>query len=330
MNKRTLMRGAIALVAGVLTACGGGDAETGGPSNEPRFILASDDGLSEVRLDLAKRSIIKWEDNSYPLDPAVSPDGKSIAFGLQSPAKSRPDGSLDFGSDIRVVGTDGKGERELVKHNRVAEFLRTPAWISNEELLYTYRGRKESGESDVRIERLEVASGRSTRFIESAMDPAISKDRRQIVYNAIDPRTQEETLMVAGIDLAGRRPVVDASSKLALFSSQVFSPDGTKIAFAAVDLKAPLPGGSGAPTGIGVFAAHPFAQDVWMVNVDGTGLHRMAEIAENMPSIVWSPDGSSLYVLGPGAFWRIDATTGQAEKIGPGIPLGQIVWLSGP
>jgi hypothetical protein len=201
-----------------------------------------------MRLDLAKRPIIKWDDNSYPLDPAVSPDGKSIAFALQAPAKPGPDGSLDFGSDIRIVGADGKGERELAKHKRVAEFLRTPAWISNDELPYTYRGRKDSGERDVRIERLEATSGRSTRFIESAMDAAISKDRRQIVYNAINPLTQDGTLMVAGIDrglAAGRR----RPSRLALFSSQVFR-RRHQIAFGG-SLNAPAPGRSGPPTGNG-------------------------------------------------------------------------------
>ncbi len=65
------------------------------------------------------------------------------------------------------------------------------------------------------------------------------------------------------------------------------------------------------------------------MNTDGTGLRRLAEIAENMPSISWSGDGRTIYALGPSALWKIDAVSGKSDQIGQGIVLGQIVWLSG-
>jgi Tol biopolymer transport system component len=314
-------------------ACtGGSDGSVGagcGKTPDPRLLLASQDGLSEMKLDGSKRPIITWADRSYPLDPVISPDCKRIAFVLQPPAKPLPDGGLDFGSDLHVVGLDGKSARELARHQKVAEFLRTPAWLSETELLYTYRGRDSVGFADFRIERLDINTGKSTRFIEWGIDPAVSPDRRQIVYVDIDPKTDAEVLTIANADGSGKRGLVDNSSNLALFSAQAFSPDGKTIAFAAVDLSSP-PGGAGAPRAGGVFAAHPFAQDVWLVNTDGTGLRRLGEIAENMPSVAWSGDGSAIYAIGGVGFWKLDPAAGAAKSIGPGVPLGQIAWLSGP
>jgi Tol biopolymer transport system component len=316
----------------LLAACGSGNSATNLKANpsELTFLLASQDGLSQMVVGGGRNAVLKWDSQTYPLDPVISPDGKTIAFALQVPAKPLANGDVDFGSDLYMAGADGKNERLLLKHAKIAEFIRTPAFISDKELLYTVRGRTDNGRADFRIERMDLSTKKSSRFIEWGVDPAISKDGQKVVWDQIDPDSQQEALTVAGIDLQSRKVLVDAKSKLSLFSSQVFSPDGTKIAFAAVDLNSLAPGGSlPLSHASGVFAAHPFAQDVWIVNTDGTGLRRLAEIAENMPSISWSGDGSTVYALGPSALWKIDAATGQADQIAQGIPLGQIVWLSG-
>jgi hypothetical protein len=331
MRSRELAHKWLAAALIFAAACSGDDdaASLCLTEGEARFILTSQDGISELRLDGSRRTLLDFPDETYPLDPAVSPDCKSVAFSLQPPARPLPDGNLDFGSDLVVAGLNGKGQRTLAKHQRIAEFLRTPAWLSSKELLYTYRGRDSAGLPDFRIERLDLESGESRRYIEDAIDPAVSKDGSSIVYVFVDPVTQAETLTLATADLARTTSLVGNDSNLALFSAQVFSPDGSRIAFAAVDLTQPLEGGSLPARVGGLFAAHPFAQDVWMVNSDGSGLRRVAEVAENMPSIAWSADGAFLYVLGPGAFWRLDAATGEAVKVAAGVPLGQIATLPG-
>ncbi len=253
-----------------------------------------------------------------------------MAYGLQPPARAVPGGGVDFGADLYLSRIDGKQPRVLASHKQVAEFLRSPAWISNTEILFSYRGRDAAGFADFHIDRIDVTTGRTSRYIERAVDPSVSRDRKSIVYVAIDDKTDDEALTVASVDLKEKRAIVTSASNLALFSSAVFSPDGSKVAFAAVDLTSPPSGrGLGPPSGLGIYAAHPFLEDVWIVNVDGTGLRRLAELAENMPSLTWNGDGTVLYALGAGAWWKVEVATGKAEQIGPGVPLGQIVWLSG-
>jgi Tol biopolymer transport system component len=294
-----------------------------------RFLLASQDGLSVMTVGGGQTFIARWGPQTYPLDPQMSPDRKTVAFALQIPAARLPSGDVDFGSDLYTVGADGKDLRLRLKHQGVAEFVRTPSWLSDHELLYTVRGRGAGGKADFRIEKLDLSGGTPVRFIDGGVDAALSKDGRKVVWDQVDPESQAETLTVAGIDLRNRVSLVTPASRLSLFSSQVFSPDGTKIAFAAVDISQ-ITGGRLPGIGGRLSFRHPFAQDVWIVNVDGTGLRRLAEIAENMPSLTWSGDGSALYALGAQALWKIDPVSGKTEQLAPGVSLGQLVWLSGP
>src|SRR5207237_3763973 len=94
------------LLAFVVVSCGGGSkpaARTG-----DNFLLANQSALSEATPSGAGRALVKFDDASYLLDPAVSPDGQHLAFARQTPAKSLPNGAVDFGSDLYVADRDGK------------------------------------------------------------------------------------------------------------------------------------------------------------------------------------------------------------------------------
>jgi Tol biopolymer transport system component len=296
------------------------------PLSGTLFLMATADGLFEVSLTGERRPLVSFTDGSSVLDPSVSPDGRRLAFIRQPPATVKPDGSVDFGSDLYVSERDGRRVREVVRHQQVAEFIRSPAWLSDDVLLIAVRGRDALGLPDARIEQVDLRTGARTRFISNAAAPVVSPDRTLLAYIATNPLTQDERLMVANINNAHARPLVARENGLALLESVVFSPDGTRLAFAAVDLTGDDSGASLPASGSASRAAtHPFAQDIWVVNTDGSGLRRVADLGENVPSITWSPDGSTLYVLGPSALWRVDLASGVSLAIGPGAPLSQIV-----
>jgi Tol biopolymer transport system component len=284
-----------------------------------------------MSLDGTQQNLTKWPANTYPVDPAMSPDGKHLAFGLELPATKLPDGSSDFGSDLYVADANGKNPNQIVKHEDVAEFIQNPAWLTNSTLIFTVRGRTAGGRADFRIEKVGIDGGQRTRFVDGGVDPAVSRDGKEIVWDQIDLATQAETLTIASADLQNKKVLASQADKITLFGSKAFSPDGTRIAFTAVDFSS-ISGGGSLPlghAGASYSLVHPYAQDVWIVNSDGTGLHRLAEIAENMPSLAWSGDGSTIYALGPSAFWRIDAAAGTADQVGLGMAPAQIAWLPG-
>jgi Tol biopolymer transport system component len=320
----------VSLLAGAATliACAGGSGpkDSGTGTGEPglRFLLASDKGLSEFS-DGKERSLVNFKDGSFLLDPIVSPDGKQLAFVRQEPATIKAiDGSVDFGSDLYVSQRDGSKEQLVLRHQAVAEFLRRPAWLADGSLLVAVHGRNAQGLSDRRIDAVDPRTGRRNRLIENAVDPAVGPDGASLLYLSIEPLSEAEELTVSSVtNLAQKQVLAGTRQGLALISSAVWSPDGTKVAFAAVDLNAPgstlVPGRPNAAA-----LAHPFAQDIWVVNRDGSDLRRLIELSDNQPSLDWSADGASIYALGATGFWRIEIATGRREQVGLGAPLGHI------
>src|SRR2546423_1775079 len=84
-------------LAALLIACSGNSKSPGSTAGSgDRFVMASQAGLSESTVEGTVRALLKFDDASYILDPALSPDGKTIAFARQMPAKPLPNGRVDF------------------------------------------------------------------------------------------------------------------------------------------------------------------------------------------------------------------------------------------
>jgi Tol biopolymer transport system component len=220
-------------------------------------------------------------------------------------------------------------------HSSVGEYLEAPDWIDPNTVLVGVRGLdRATSKTFSRIVKIDLSTGKQEIYLEDAAMGAVSRDRKSLVYASVDRRTYVEQLMVT--DIGGRSPsvVVPDTSGLALFIATAFSPDGSQIAFAAVDVRqiAPPPAPPGVP-GVpppAMSLMHPFAQDVWLVNRDGSGLKRLGEIAENMPSLTWSGDGSRIYVVGPSYLWRLDPVAATAEQLRQSGDRSWIIWLAGP
>jgi Tol biopolymer transport system component len=293
----------------------------GGQVEAPRFLIADGETLVE-QAGGERNVIIRLPPGSELLDPAVSPDGRLLAFAVQQPAASRPGGGIDYGSDIYIANRDGTDQRLVIEHAALAEFLREPVWLPDGGgLLFTVRGQDALGNRRVGIERYDLASGERRLVFQDASKVDVGTDGSTVVYVHEDPLTQQEQLVVDGIESRTRRPLLPRQPSVALLTSPVLSPDGRQVAFAAAD--GPPRANLGART-FAAAAAHPTLQDVWLINVDGTDLRRLAEIVESQPTLAWSTDGASLYVLGVGGFWRIDPVSGAIESIGEGVPGGQM------
>lgn len=314
--------------ASIANACGGSartaaptaaPAETPAPG-VPRFLITSPKGLSE-RAGASDKVLVRIDPGFFVIDPAVSPDGKKIAYALQLPAKAGADGKVDFGTDLYVSNRDGSEPKLVAKHSSAGESIQKPNWLPNgKELVFEVLGVSGAGQSDFRIETVNLDSGAHKRVIEGAIEPALAPDGHTLAYVRIDPLTRFESLYVGDIAGGPDRRVVPPNLTLTFYVSTTWSPDGARLAFAAANPgTAMLPAKPGTP-------AHPTLQDVWVVNKDGTGLHLVAELAESVPSISWTPDNASVYVLGGGGFWLVDMTSGAKQPAGDGIAQGQ-VWL---
>ena len=71
-------------------------------------------------------------------------------------------------------------------------------------------------------------------------------------------------------------------------------------------------------------AQHPGAQDIWTVNRDGSGLRKVADLADANPSIAFAGDNDTVFVLGTSGFWKITLSTGAMQKVTARVPFGEI------
>jgi Tol biopolymer transport system component len=264
------------------------------------------------------RTIVSFDDGSSLMDPSLSPDGRLVAFIRQEPVKNLGGGQIDFGSDMYLVNRDGSGLKELAHHSALAEYLRGPAWVDNGHLLFSVRGRTAAGAGDYRLERMDIATGERTRLNQNAVDPTVAPGAKQILFISVETATTRETVMLANIDGSDARDLLPLEPPLSLIGSAVMSPDGTQIAFAAGDLNGAVAKRGAFPRSASFL--HPFFQDVWLINADGTNLHRVAEVVERSLSLSWSPDGGSIYAMGTEQFRRVDLATGAITVLDAGAP----------
>jgi tricorn protease-like protein len=75
-----------------------------------------------------------------------------------------------------------------------------------------------------------------------------------------------------------------------------------------------------------VAEAHGAPWDLWLVNVDGTGLRRLPHMREDTPMAVFAPDGRQIVMIGAGGIYLIDADGQHPRLIDPLGDHGGLDW----
>jgi dipeptidyl aminopeptidase/acylaminoacyl peptidase len=312
---RLLLWAALALL---LQACG----FFGKPQEaHERLFMLSGNGLLEITGG-EERLVMGSPERSFVYDSSISREGKRVAFALQLPPRLDQD-NFDFGVDL-YVGEAGAGElREVVRHGRIGEIINRPNWLpGGNELIFAVLGRDEQRLPDYRIEVLNLDSGERRRLVQGGLEPSLSPDGSTLAYVVFDFETGGERLMLLDLASGQSSPLLSDSEVLYNVASLAWSPDGSRLAFAAADplsLSLPLPKGP-----ILASLAHPELQDVWTVNLDGSHLNRIVELAYATLSLAWAGDNRHIYALGEGGFWRIDAGSREKTRIDEGMLAGRI------
>src|SRR3954467_7237685 len=131
-------------------ACGGGSSSSSNSGGDgPRFLFTGPKGITE-QTGKKERLLVHFDDGSFFIAPAISADGKKLAFAVQHPATADKNGKVDFGSDLYVSNYDGTGMKEILHHSAPGEFVSRPTWLPNDkQLLFDMRGTKPNNEPDL-------------------------------------------------------------------------------------------------------------------------------------------------------------------------------------
>lgn len=350
MTLRRISRITLLSLALIAAACGGGsktDAPgatvTSGAASKPSggagsLIIAEPAGLTEYNIKggSTKTLVAAGTPGTFLLDPAISPDGRRLAYIMQPPPMAE-NNTYDAGSDVWVANRDGSGARAIYQHAQANQLVRFPQWEDDSTVLAVVQEiATANGQTNVvyTLERIDVDTGERTKVKEDVLAFGLAPDRKRIAYAKMAPQTGE-TLVLAELAGGAEMTLAGIEQKLAPFNSPRFSPDGTKVAFASAGqpgARAPAEYVSYVPQGRSpsVDAARALdgvPEDIWTVGVAGGAPVRVGDLKEDLPAEDWSGDGKHIYVVGSAGLYDIVVGTGAVDRLGDGALHGQIVWV---
>ena len=77
-----------------------------------------------------------------------------------------------------------------------------------------------------------------------------------------------------------------------------------------------------------VAAAHGLPWDLWEIRLDGSGLRRLTNLAEDDPSLAWSPDGRWLAFQGGSGVYIVDVATTTLYQLSEAVGFGGMDWAA--
>ncbi|HET9401855.1 MAG TPA: protein kinase [Candidatus Acidoferrales bacterium] len=239
-------------------------------------------GASASRRPMHFRAVTNLE--GVQAEPAISPDGRSVAF------------LSNRGGDFNLyVGLLSGGDLVQVTHD--SNLKAGPAWSPDGATL-AFSRMNSSGTWD--IWETPSLGGTSRRVIQNANDAAWSPDGTQLAY----ANGEDHGIWVAGAsgENAHRITMPDGKAGNWRYTEPRFSPDGGKIAFSSR--------GNGPYGELNVF------------DLRSGNLHAITSDGALALSPVWSPDGRFIYFGssrgGTMNIWKIAATGGDKEQITSG------------
>lgn len=271
------------------------DADPAWSPDGSKIAFASDrDGDFEIFVMNADGSgVVQLTDNSvWDRDPAWSPDGTQLAYASTESGLRK----------IHMMGADGTGHRLLTPAMRGEGYEREPAWSSHG---IAYESIEEGGHYDLYVVQPD-GSGKTN------VTSAMRGDAHQPRWHPSDPVLAFSTTVwgrdrdIALLDLRGGKPRQLTSSDL-WQETPAFSPDGTKVAFWQ----------HGDFSSNGKNSNDEVQQDIWVIDLDGSGLTNLTQDGpaqaspswQRLPGTTASPDPSSSPSAEP------------PPSSGPGLPL---------
>jgi Tol biopolymer transport system component len=291
-----------------------------------RIVWPKDADLWVYDLDARQQRKITNLPNSAAITGAAwSPDGKRIVY---SQFWRRPNENAS-GADLFVSNADGSNPQIFASRDAANSVVETPQWAPSGVVYFAMR-HIQSGRESRQIMR-KIEGGQAEVVVDGAYSPSISADESTLVY--LKDTRAGQMLVKKNLARSGNEDCTLIADQVFQYLSQPrISPDGTRVALAgsgepnaqpstcggdnrAKPAAAPVPLDLTAFLQPAVAEAHGLPADMYMLNLDGSNLTRVADIKDDDPTVTWSPDGSRLGIFGLAALFVVDSKGGQVTKL---------------
>lgn len=283
------------------------------------------------------RQLTQLQDGGYAEYPSFSPAGDQIAFVVLTPPPITSTVPLP-GSALYLINADGSGLRQLWKPAQ--GLLGMFAWAPDgQSLIVAGNGLAGGNGRDLALYKLSAASGAAKPLLADALDPALSRDGKQLAFLKLSDDGYTSVVQVAGPGGENARTVLDGQGFQGFYAPR-FSPDGQSLIVAAIG--GPETDEQGIPTKAAApslldralallepasASAHGLPWDLWSVNVDGTGLRRLTRFYEDLPMARFSPDGQQLAIMGLGGIYLMQPDGANLRRLDPVGDHGGLDWV---
>ncbi|MBX3267940.1 MAG: protein kinase [Acidobacteria bacterium] len=213
-----------------------------------------------------KNAAVLFADSGFAVDPAFSPDGRTIVFNLQKDRRSR----------IWRMNADGSGAGPLTADEANTLDLMPQVTADGRSVIFQ---RQAEGEERFKLMRVPIAGGPAEIFYEhesrGVFHPRMSPDGKRMAFVTYDPVTFEKRLHIAAIE-DGKLKAIERDLEYNLINNYVWSPDGKELT---------------------VLTNRGGAMNLWRQPIDGSPATPITEFSSGLIfNFSWSADGRELLV----------------------------------
>ncbi len=266
-----------------------------------------------------ERLLIEAAEDQQLLSPALDPEGRRIAFVIFQLTSGE---GFQVGASLALYDPGGDAANPLkllLRHEQAGEYHWNPRWSPDgEALIYSH----EAPDLDIRIEMLDLSSGRATVLRDRARSGDLSPDGERLAFIA-DPYGGDPRLAVRELG-TGEETVLDPAGAWEPRPYRIprWTPNGDGIVFSAGQA---LPTISAAPILTG---AGNGPEDIWHVDLASGQLTLLAAVGEDQPDFAISSDGRHVLILGAfGLYLAAIPPTEPPYAFAPGEFHGGIDWI---
>jgi hypothetical protein len=282
------------------------------------------------------RPVSKLPSASNALEVTAQPDTSHVVVA----AGALFSGGGARGADLLNLDLSTGDSAPLLQRSDARESLDSPAWWPDRVTLLFERqdlsGQpvgapgQEVPRYPSRIERLRANGNDRSILTDEGRQPSAAPDGTRLVFART--RNQGAALLIWW-QADGSVQTLVPEGRFADVAYPQFSPRSDQVAFVAP--QSGLNGGLEKPLfaldglfGPAVAYAHGIPWDPWIVNADGSGLHRVAETGADEPSVAWSPDQTHVFVYSGTGSFIADALSGELTSLSFVQGYGPVVWLA--